>query len=79
MFAAFGDGTLGLKMSFERQEELLLDSRFFPTPYSAHQGWVSVNLEGKVNWNEVAGLLLEAYKQVALKRMLKELELSESE
>ncbi len=42
MFAAFGKGeeglTLGLKVGHDRQEELLQDARFFPTPYAAHQG-----------------------------------------
>ena len=36
MFAAFGgegnDMSLGLKVGFDRQEELLRDGRFFPTP-----------------------------------------------
>jgi predicted DNA-binding protein (MmcQ/YjbR family) len=74
MFSGFGqdaDGlSLGFKMSFERQDELLQDKRFFPTPYAARQGWVSLRLNSKTNWNEVAALLREAYRQVALKRML---------
>jgi predicted DNA-binding protein (MmcQ/YjbR family) len=75
MFAGFGQDaeglTLGLKVGFDRQEELLNDSRFFPTPYAAHQGWVSLRLDGKTDWKEVDGLVREAYRQVALKRMLK--------
>jgi predicted DNA-binding protein (MmcQ/YjbR family) len=79
MFAAFGDvvpwgPTLGLKVGFDRQEELLKDARFFPTPYAAHQGWVSLRLDGKIDWDEVKGLLREAYCQVALKRMLRALD-----
>ena len=74
MFAAFGvlEGvlSLGLKVGFARQEELLQDDRFFPTPYAAHQGWVSLRLDGATDWTEVAGLVREAYRQVALKRML---------
>jgi predicted DNA-binding protein (MmcQ/YjbR family) len=49
MFAAIGEGeegvSLGLKVGFERQEELLKDERFFPTPYAAHQGWVSLRVD----------------------------------
>ncbi len=79
MFAAFGEDrvegpTLGLKMSFDRQEELLKDPRFYPTPYAAHQGWVSLKLNAKTDWDEVKGLVREAYQQVALKRLLKALE-----
>jgi predicted DNA-binding protein (MmcQ/YjbR family) len=74
MFAAYGGeyGTpaLGVKVGFDRQDELLRDKRFFPTPYAAHQGWVSLTIDGKTDWKMVAGLLLEAYRQVALKRML---------
>jgi predicted DNA-binding protein (MmcQ/YjbR family) len=79
MFAGYGDAapdgpTLGLKVGFDRQEELLKDPRFFPTPYAAHQGWVSLYLNAKTDWDEVKGLVHEAYQQVALKRMLKTLE-----
>jgi predicted DNA-binding protein (MmcQ/YjbR family) len=81
MFAACGEGvermagvTLGMKVGFDRQEELLNDARFFPTPYAAHQGWVSLRIDGKTDWDEVRGLLHEAYRQVALKRMLQALD-----
>jgi predicted DNA-binding protein (MmcQ/YjbR family) len=78
MFAAFGgegnDLTIGLKVGHDRQEELLKDSRFFPTPYAARQGWVSLWLNDATDWNEVRGLVHEAYRQVAIKRMLKALE-----
>jgi predicted DNA-binding protein (MmcQ/YjbR family) len=78
MFAACGgegeDYSLGLKVGFDRQEELLKDERFFPTPYAAHQGWVSLRVNGQTDWDEVRGLVREAYRQVALKRMLKALD-----
>src|SRR5207237_1210013 len=54
MFAAFGEGSegisIGLKVGHDRQEQLLADARFFPTPYAAHQGWISLRLEGKMDW-----------------------------
>jgi predicted DNA-binding protein (MmcQ/YjbR family) len=75
MFAGFGkdeDGlTIGLAMGFERQDELLNDERFFPTPYAARLGWVSLHIDRNTDWEELRGLLQEAYRQVALKRMLK--------
>jgi predicted DNA-binding protein (MmcQ/YjbR family) len=78
MFAAFGldeEGlTVGLKVGFGRQDELLNDDRFFPTPYAAHQGWVSLRIDNRTAWDEVSGLILEAYRQVALKRMLRALD-----
>jgi len=79
MFAAFGEGTeeclsLGMKVGFDRQEELLQDACFYPTPYASHQGWVSLKIDGQTDWNEVRRLLHEAYRQVALQRMLKALD-----
>jgi predicted DNA-binding protein (MmcQ/YjbR family) len=78
MFAAFGEEegrlSLGMKVGFERQDELLQDARFFPTPYAARQGWVSLWVDGQTDWDEVRGLVREAYRQVALKRMLKALD-----
>jgi predicted DNA-binding protein (MmcQ/YjbR family) len=82
MFAGFGQDeqgfTLGLKVGFDRQDELLNDERFFPTPYAARQGWVSLRIHGKTDWDEVRGLVREAYHQVAILRMLKALEELES-
>ncbi len=81
MFAAFGEGgegqeglSLGVKVGFARQELLLKDPRFYPTPYAAQQGWVSLKIDGRTDWAEVKGLLHEAYRQVALQRMLKKLD-----
>jgi len=78
MFAGFssheGVLSLGLKVGFDRQDELLRDERFFPTPYAARQGWVSLRIDRRTNWDEVAGLVQEAYRQVALKRMLNALD-----
>ncbi len=82
MFAAFGQDeegpVLGMKMSYERQDELLEDKRFYPTPYAARMGWVSLRINARTNWNEVNDLLHEAYRQVALKRMLKALDGSQA-
>ncbi len=78
MFAGFGqdaDGiTIGLAVGFERQDELLNEERFFPTPYAARLGWVSIHIDRKTDWNELRGLIEEAYRNVALKRMLKALD-----
>jgi predicted DNA-binding protein (MmcQ/YjbR family) len=76
LFAAVGvekDGTasLGLKVGFDRQEQLLEDPRFFPTPYAARLGWVSLRLQPTMDWTEVAALATEAYRQVAHKRLIK--------
>ena len=63
-----------LQVSYKRQDELLEDPRFFPTPYAARLGWVSLRIDSKIDWNELRELIREAYRQVALKRMLKALD-----
>jgi predicted DNA-binding protein (MmcQ/YjbR family) len=83
MFAGFGDAhgeglAIGMKMSFERQDELLEDKRFFPTPYAARLGWVSLPINENIDWDELRSLLREAYQQVANKRMLKALKEQET-
>ena len=78
MFAAIGqdyDGQLsiGFRVGLERQGELLEDDRFYPTPYAAHQGWVSLRIGKKIDWDEVKDFAVESYRFVAMKRMLKKL------
>ena len=63
--------------ALQRQVELLNDDRFVPTPYAAHQGWVSLTVDSATDWAEVAGLVREAYRQVALQRMLRALDAQE--
>ncbi len=78
IFAAFGEEhgvlSLGLNVGHDRQEELLRDDRFFPTPYAARLGWVSLRIDRRTDWTEVAGLVKAAYRRVALQRMLKALD-----
>jgi hypothetical protein len=39
--------------------------RFFRPPYVGHRGWLGVYLDVAVDWEEVAGLVLDAYRTVA--------------
>jgi hypothetical protein len=49
--------------------------RFFRPPYVGHRGWLGVRLDVEpVDWEEVAFLVDQAYRQVAPKRMLKQLD-----
>jgi hypothetical protein len=65
---------LAVRVGLDRQEELVADSRFFETPYSARYGWVSLRFDSQTDWEEVRALALEGYRCVALKRMLKALD-----
>ncbi|HEX8037210.1 MAG TPA: MmcQ/YjbR family DNA-binding protein [Ktedonobacterales bacterium] len=48
--------------------------RFFYPPYVGHRGWLGVWLDVTVDWDEVAGLVTDAYRLVAPKRALAELD-----
>src|SRR5688572_5307514 len=49
-------------------QESLIDAnpkRYYRPAYVGHRGWVGMRLEGKVDWDEVAGVLEDAYCAVA--------------
>jgi hypothetical protein len=48
--------------------------RFFRPPYVGHRGWLGVFLDAEVDWDEVAGVVNRAYKHVAPKRLLAQLD-----
>jgi predicted DNA-binding protein (MmcQ/YjbR family) len=52
------------------QAELVERPGFVLTPYSAHQGWVSLYTDTRFDWDEVADYLRLGYRLVAQKRML---------
>ena len=62
-------------------QEMLVEAapeRFFVPPYVGHRGWLGVRLDVPVDWNEIADLVADAYRQVAPKRLLTELDASDS-
>jgi hypothetical protein len=48
--------------------------RFFRPAYVGHRGWLGVYLDVPVDWDEVAELVTDAYRAVAPKRLLAQLE-----
>jgi len=49
--------------------------RFFRPPYVGHRGWIGVYLDvPNVDWEELASIIATAYRQVAPKRLLAELD-----
>jgi hypothetical protein len=48
--------------------------RFFVPPYVGHRGWLGVRLDVSVDWEEIADIVLDAYRMVAPKRLLSELD-----
>jgi hypothetical protein len=39
--------------------------RFFVPPYVGHHGWLGMSLDGKLNWDELAGIAEDAYAEIA--------------
>lgn len=48
--------------------------RFFVPPYVGPKGWVGVWLDHDVDWDEIAELVLDAYRLVAPKRLVRQLD-----
>ncbi len=48
--------------------------RFFVPPYVGHRGWLGVRLDVSVDWDEIADLVVDAYRMVPPKRLLAELD-----
>ena len=48
--------------------------RFFRPPYVGHRGWLGVRLDVDVDWDEVAQIVEDAYRCVAPKKLLSELD-----
>jgi hypothetical protein len=58
IWCAAGDGV----------QRMLVDAdpeRFFVPPYVGHRGWLGVRLDRELDWNELAGLVEDAYAEVA--------------
>lgn len=64
-----GDGRLALWVAAPAgaQAELvdLEPERFFVPPYVGHRGWLGVRLDRDLDWDEVAGIVEDAYCCVA--------------
>lgn len=49
--------------------------RFFRPPYVGHRGWIGVYLDvPSVDWDQIADLVVDAYRVVAPKKLVAELD-----
>jgi hypothetical protein len=49
-------------------QEMLVDAdpeRFFRPPYVGHRGWLGLRLDRALDWDEVAGIVEDAYAEIA--------------
>jgi hypothetical protein len=58
------------------QEQLIAEdpAQFFRPPYVGHRGWIGVRIDLGPDWDEIAGIVRDAYRQVAPKRLLVQLD-----
>ena len=78
IFAGFDGGgsgaTLGVKATFETQEILVeTDPRFSIAPYVGQHGWVSMRLDGTIDWGLVEELVRDSYRLIVPKSLIKTL------
>ena len=52
--------------------------RFFRPPYVGGAGWLGVWLDVPVDWGEIADLVADAYRKVAPKKLIAELDAREA-
>lgn len=54
-------------------QEALVAARpevYFRPPYVGHRGWLGVWLDGAVDWDEVAEVVTDAYRQIAPRKLV---------
>ena len=63
------------------QEQLVDDEpdRFYRPPYVGHRGWVGLRLDRQVDWDEVDAMVREAYRLVAPKTLVKQLDAADAD
>jgi hypothetical protein len=85
-FVMYANHHHGDRLSFwcaapEGAQEILVGShpdRFFVPPYVGHRGWLGVYLDVPSDWNEIADLVADAYRVVAPRRLVAELDAREA-
>ena len=61
-------------------QQLLVEAdaeRFFRPPYVGHRGWLGVRLDLGVDWDELAGVVEDAYAEVAPAKLVEAARLAE--
>jgi hypothetical protein len=76
-----GDGRFAIWCAApEGMQAMLVEAdpeRFFVPPYVGHRGWLGVRLDRDLDWNEVAGIVEDAYADVAPAKLVEAARLRE--
>ena len=68
-----GESSFAFRLPKKDIERLLRQERFFATPYGRGQ-WVSLRVGPDLDWQLVEELVIDAFRGVALQRMLSKLD-----
>jgi hypothetical protein len=73
-----GDGRLALWVAAPPEMQRVLvegaPEHYFVPPYVGHQGWVGVRLDRGLSWDEIAGVIEDAWLTRAPKRLAESLD-----
>jgi hypothetical protein len=73
-----GDGRLAIwcPAPAGAQEAMVAEDpeRFFRPPYVGHRGWLGVRLDRDLEWSEVGAIVEDAYRTVAPKKLVEQLD-----
>jgi hypothetical protein len=71
-----GDGRFAIRCAAgDGMQQMLVDAdpaRFFVPPYVGHRGWLGVRLDRGLDWDELAGVVEDAYAEVAPAKLVRE-------
>ena len=78
IFVGWGrdDGEMSVGFKTDKQLQAMLvasDARFTVAKYVGKHGWVDMRLGGKPNWAEVETFIIDSYRMIAPKKLVKEL------
>ena len=69
-----GDGRFALMCAAPDGMQAMLvqadPERFFVPPYFGHRGWLGMRLDRELDWDELAGIVEDAYAEVAPPKLL---------
>jgi hypothetical protein len=73
-----GDGRFAIWCAAPAGDQQLLvdadETKFFVPPYVGHRGWLGVRLNDGVDWEELTGIVEDAYCAVAPQELVAELD-----
>jgi hypothetical protein len=58
IWCAAGDGIQSMLVDADSE-------RFFVPPYVGHRGWLGMRLDRALDWDEIAGIVEDAYAEIA--------------